>query len=739
MEPQPIKLNTIPTLPVFSEKNRLEEELQSHKLLWSQAKSLGDTVKSKEELLVIKNIKDKISKLESSRGDEDVPQPPQQRNIVNNNTKTVPTKTIHSAPDLVSPAAKAKMELAKKQEKIVEGRYQEYLKASSQVIKNTPDHSDLMMKAKLLSHSLLLVRSGEPIDLQDLPPSPLLSSVTIGDIDEEEESANQSPVHRKFDPEEQERIITFETLQQHINQQVQRLHTHAHEAKEIGDKQLAIKYLRERDDFVSYRETVTRIQAAGGPPPLYHFETRSFTQEVRFPNLSDNMLEIHVVRALNLLPPAGVLSLDSYIIIQVQLLPTDPIQKINTPTIKGSFNPEYNHKAQVLIERKKSVVKAIERKRLIVEVYQPKLWGLLKFADTPIARGEIKLSDLANKSEVSLTVPLVSSGGTGVAARRHNSTNSSVEVVLRLSRPLVAAADFKVVTEPYLIMDLPSPAPPTTTTAPNTAPNIRGSSNNNTSTSTIPSISHSTSAPGTGPGLLRSSAAKATPATGPGTGRPTGKTSGSGPAPGSGAGGLTASASAAGRVSAETPKRKTSASPLPSPAAPQPQLSTLSTTPSATPSLSGSGAVTGTNVSNATVGSSAPKPQVPIPTPTPKNEDEDLEDYNSIDDMISNDVLEWELGNVTKQIAQAKAARQDTADLEFRKQMVDSKLNILTIMVQTGKLTYEQYCCDLEEKIKVERDRARTYMQAKNKPAAAFALRRAKIMENELSQQPPAE
>lgn len=127
--------------------------------------------------------------------------------------------------------------------------------------------------------------------------------------------------------------------------------------------------------------------------------------------------------------------------------------------------------------------------------------------------------------------------------------------------------------------------------------------------------------------------------------------------------------------------------------------------------------------------------------------DEETFDSRNINNLMSNNVLEWEAAEIDKEIAGLKAKRQEVPDeLVARKQIVEVKMQGLVIGVQTGKITMEAYTEMVQQKIKDERELAKMLLGKgrKVRPAlallfltsqdwASLALQRAKIMEQELA------
>lgn len=137
----------------------------------------------------------------------------------------------------------------------------------------------------------------------------------------------------------------------------------------------------------------------------------------------------------------------------------------------------------------------------------------------------------------------------------------------------------------------------------------------------------------------------------------------------------------------------------------------------------------------------SPVPSTPPPKPAPKPAPAspqagappfNLDSYepDSVDNMISNNVLEEELRRTDLALKQSPK----NEDLLDRKQQIQLKINMLQIQVETGLLTMEVYVQRLEQKIKEERAIAQLLVKSGNKEAAKQVLTRVKIMEKELTE-----
>ncbi|KAL7754268.1 hypothetical protein RI367_000249 [Sorochytrium milnesiophthora] len=106
------------------------------------------------------------------------------------------------------------------------------------------------------------------------------------------------------------------------------------------------------------------------------------------------------------------------------------------------------------------------------------------------------------------------------------------------------------------------------------------------------------------------------------------------------------------------------------------------------------------------------------------------------DNVISNLVIENELKLTKLQLVEATRARNTAAvhDLETRKDVLDNKLMMLQINVQSGLLTMDAYSKQLESAIKVARQHALTFKRNERLDLAKRALARTQLMQKEIDE-----
>jgi hypothetical protein len=137
---------------------------------------------------------------------------------------------------------------------------------------------------------------------------------------------------------------------------------------------------------------------------------------------------------------------------------------------------------------------------------------------------------------------------------------------------------------------------------------------------------------------------------------------------------------------------------------------------------------------------------VAAPTPAAKQDEEDEEDYDPVDTIVSNNVLEWEQKTIKGKIEAYEAKKQPVPEeLTDRLQQVEIKMSVLVLSVQTGQLTVEVYLETLKKAITTEKQRALKFKKENKINAAKCALNRMKIMEEEVenikksAENPPSE
>ncbi|ESO05589.1 hypothetical protein HELRODRAFT_191334 [Helobdella robusta] len=163
------------------------------------------------------------------------------------------------------------------------------------------------------------------------------------------------------------------------------------------------------------------------PVPRFHYETRQFSVVHCCPELGDNDLEVTVVRGLNFNPPSGYSAADLHTYVRYEFPFPDTPQTGDTPAIKGTNSPEFNHVTKLEVNRKsRSFLRLLKSSKTFkMDVYYKR--GFLK-ADKILGSVQIKLQPLEDKCIYHETYDLMEG---------RKAVGGKLEVKLRVRDPFV--------------------------------------------------------------------------------------------------------------------------------------------------------------------------------------------------------------------------------------------------------------------------------------------------------------
>ena len=139
----------------------------------------------------------------------------------------------------------------------------------------------------------------------------------------------------------------------------------------MGDIGNANKFNKLARESIQDLEALRNANKLGEPLPLYHYEKRSYETIDCNSDLTDNDLEITIVRAINLTIPKDfkIDHMNTYVKFEFPY-PPEEIQTDKTKVQNANCNPEYNQVFKLQIQRKQSkFVRIINRKELKLEIY----------------------------------------------------------------------------------------------------------------------------------------------------------------------------------------------------------------------------------------------------------------------------------------------------------------------------------------------------------------------------------
>eukprot|EP01112_Ceratiomyxa_fruticulosa_P021634 TRINITY_DN7680_c0_g5_i1.p1 TRINITY_DN7680_c0_g5~~TRINITY_DN7680_c0_g5_i1.p1 ORF type:complete len:803 (-),score=262.51 TRINITY_DN7680_c0_g5_i1:82-2490(-) len=561
-----------------------------------------------------------------------------------------------------------------KMTKIVKDRLETYKKAALEA-RNQGDQQTahaLVKDIKAFRAALENLEMGFKVDLKKLPPdTPNVNSNTSNNAPNTTNTKSSTPQKGQKDEVEELRQQTWDLIEKELNKRVLSLGQQALRANRDGDKQAAFNALRLKKEVAKDLDALALLKSVPSlklPPPSFHFEIQTTTNELTFPNLADHEMEVTIVSAHSLKPPANTV-LNCYILCEVNYPESAP-QKFQTAVVPGT-DPEYNFTKKVQIERKKSFQRFVEKKKVVVQVWHSRFL----LPDLLIGRGEGVIQPLVEKSEVICNAPIFPEGV-------RKGSFGSVEIRVRLRTPLLKK-DIRTTEERALVLDSPIPLPGGEQTKAETK----------TETKTEAKTATKSDSKSESKGQKRHSSEIQKPTA---TTSTTTTTSTSQPT------------SPSSTTQIERPKDSTQAAakkPATQNSPPPPTTTTTTTTSATTPSNK----------------------------KEEEEEDDDEGDPDNIDNVISNEVLEFLQNKVNNDIAQLTAKKQPVPDtLVDLKQAIEIKANMLVIQVQTGALTMEKYTEMLQKQIEEENLLAKKLLKKGKREWAKAALHRAKLMKDEI-------
>ncbi|XP_005186845.2 coiled-coil and C2 domain-containing protein 1-like isoform X2 [Musca domestica] len=175
------------------------------------------------------------------------------------------------------------------------------------------------------------------------------------------------------------------------------------------------------------------------PLPKFHYEKRSFNIVHCNTDLTDNELEIVVVRGLNYNVP-NPKDVDTYVKVEFPLL-NDESYKTKTPLVKDTDSPEYNQHFKIEIMRgNRQFQRIFKRQSVKFEVYSR--GGFLR-SDILIGTVTVKLQPLETKCDIHDTFDLMDG---------RKVVGGKLEVKVRVRNPILTK-QMEHLNEKWLVLD----------------------------------------------------------------------------------------------------------------------------------------------------------------------------------------------------------------------------------------------------------------------------------------------
>jgi len=449
-------------------------------------------------------------------------------------------------------------------------------------------------------------------------------------------------------------------------------------------------------------------QISGKESKIASHETKN---EIIHADLAMFDLELTVVKATYVHPPPDYKKLSIYVQCEFPFPDANNAVKWNTETINcegPQFNPEFNHKKLLRIDRKK-FARFIKNKKLIFNLWHYR--GLL-FRDICLGRVEIRPNDLATSSTVQFDSDIMDgrkqTGGTLSLQLRVRTPLEEKEIKVEKNRILIIDKHFTyedVLNDPNLlkktktsqskpspVKNKPAPPPATKSIPPTNATKITPTAPKSQITSPKKSVTvakTTTTTTTTKPPVTSLSSTTSTQKSTPATVATTATTTASTPA----------------NVK-RVPKSNEVAKTVPPAAEPSPSPSPL---PSPNPTTSAQNTATNNN------------------SKLLKKKAESLEW------LVSNAVMEYEQQRLTQLVAQLKKEGKPHDEEETKLTLIGVKINTLVFQIEAGQISLEDYQAAVTQKINEEKALAKELAIAGDRETAKLCLSRAKMMEKELA------
>ncbi|XP_059622761.1 coiled-coil and C2 domain-containing protein 1-like isoform X2 [Phlebotomus argentipes] len=173
--------------------------------------------------------------------------------------------------------------------------------------------------------------------------------------------------------------------------------------------------------------------------PKFHYEQRSFNIVMCNTDLTDNEVEITVVRGINYNVP-NPKEVDTYVKLEFPY-PQDDHTKDKTPLVKNTDNPDYDYKLKVEIVRSnKQCQRIFKRHAIKLEVFADR--GFFR-SDQLIGTVNVKLQPLETACEIHESFDLMDG---------RKKAGGKLEVHVRIRNPIITK-EIKKIDEKWLVID----------------------------------------------------------------------------------------------------------------------------------------------------------------------------------------------------------------------------------------------------------------------------------------------
>ncbi|KAL2713493.1 coiled-coil and C2 domain-containing protein 1-like isoform X3 [Vespula squamosa] len=298
---------------------------------------------------------------------------------------------------------------------------------------------DYLRQAKGIQPLIQASIAGLPVDMNSIPLSPvakmeLSAHGLTGQTDE-----NFQLIHSEDCLEESggsdEQI--YDNLENQLIKQIKWCLSTRDHSKQLGDvpgynrwERLALGYTRDLDMLrVRRRDSL--------PPPLHHYETKTYAIVQSCTDLNDSDIEISIIRGINYPRDA-----DTYVMFEFPY-PSDSPPADRTSTVKGTCNPEYEATfplTGILDRNSRQCQRAFKRHALKCQVWAK---GGFFRSDSLLGTVTVKLQSLEMQCILHDSFPLMEG---------RKPTGGKLELKIRLRNPILTK-QIEQITDKWLIID----------------------------------------------------------------------------------------------------------------------------------------------------------------------------------------------------------------------------------------------------------------------------------------------
>ncbi|XP_050094412.1 coiled-coil and C2 domain-containing protein 1-like isoform X2 [Anopheles aquasalis] len=444
----------------------LEQRLDKYKSVEQAAKDEGNSSKARRMGRIVKQYQDaiKLHKAGKPIPVDELPTPPGYGPIpVDGPPKPAPAIPVKPvAPKPAQPTAPQPSSAASppvpgtskaspkppatqfdKQLALLLERQQQYRQAAVEAKKagELDEAKEFLRVFKGLEKMVEIARAGGRVDLSTIPIAPgkrqaLEASFTIVSTDDCEQATEEAATGSDVQDVDSETRIRLE--EQLSKQLIMCRNTRDHH-RAIGDVAGMNKFENLALNVQKDLDVVRLGHKRGLPLPKFHYEKLQFNVVKCNTDLSDNEIEITIVRGINY-NVANPKDVDTYVKFEFPYPQEDPI-KGRTNIVKDTHSPEYNYQQTIELQRnQRNCQRIFKRHALKCEVYSK--GGFLR-SDALIGTVSVKLQPLETQIELHDSFPLMDGRRT---------VGGKLEVKIRVRNPILTK-QIEQINERWVVFD----------------------------------------------------------------------------------------------------------------------------------------------------------------------------------------------------------------------------------------------------------------------------------------------